>query len=78
MGFKQKPTTDYNPQGNVIIERIHQALGNQLRSFELEERDLNKEEKTFEPSSQLVLMQLGVRIIRHLRLRLASWSLDVT
>ena len=28
--------------------------------------------------SQLVLMQLGVRITQHLRLRLASWSLDVT
>ena len=49
MGLKRKPTTDYNPQGNAIIERIHQVLGNQLRSFELEERDLNKQEKTFEP-----------------------------
>ena len=49
MGMKKKPTTDYNPQSNAIIERIHQVLGNQLRTFELEERDLTEEEKTFEP-----------------------------
>ena len=29
MSLKRKPTTDYNP-------RIHQVLGNQLRTFELE------------------------------------------
>ena len=34
MGIKRKPTTDYNPQANAIVERIHQVLGNQLRSFE--------------------------------------------
>ena len=49
MGIKEKPTTDYNPQANAILERIHQVLGNQLRSFELEDRALTKEESTFEP-----------------------------
>ena len=49
MGMKRKPTTDYNPQSNAIIERVHQVLGNQLRTFELEERALTKEEATFEP-----------------------------
>jgi len=49
MGIKQKPTTDYNPQSNAVLERIHQVLGNQLRSFELEDRPLTKEELTFEP-----------------------------
>ena len=49
MGMKRKPTTEYNPQGNSVLERIHQVLGNQLRSFELEERDLTEEEQTFEP-----------------------------
>ena len=49
MGIKSKPKTDYNPQSNAILERIHQVLGNQLRSFELEERELTKEELTFEP-----------------------------
>ena len=49
MGIKRKPTTDYNPQANAIIERIHQVLGNQLRTFELEQREFTKEEETFEP-----------------------------
>ena len=40
---------DYNPQGNSITERIHQVLGNQLRTFELEERELTEEGQTFEP-----------------------------
>ena len=42
-------STDYNPQGNSIVERIHQVLGNQLRSFELEDREFTKQEETFEP-----------------------------
>ena len=49
MGLKKKPTTSYNPQSNAIIERIHQVLGDQLRTFELEERELTEEEQTFEP-----------------------------
>ena len=49
MGLTRKPTTDYNRQGKSIIERIHQALGNKLRLFDLEERDVNKVEKPFEP-----------------------------
>ena len=49
MNIKKKPTTDYNPQGNSVLERIHQVLGNQLRTFELEERELTKDEETFEP-----------------------------
>jgi hypothetical protein len=35
-GIKAKPTTSYNPQSNGIIERVHQVLGNALRTFELE------------------------------------------
>jgi hypothetical protein len=38
LGITCRPTTSYNPQGNSIIERIHQAMGNMLRAFELEER----------------------------------------
>jgi hypothetical protein len=35
------PTTSYNPQGNSVIEKIHQVMGNMLRAFELEERELD-------------------------------------
>jgi transposase InsO family protein len=38
-----KPTTSYNPQGNVIVERILQVMGNMLRSFELEDRELDQD-----------------------------------
>lgn len=47
-GITQKPTTDYNPQANAILERVHQVLGNSLRTFELEKQELPKE-NPFEP-----------------------------
>ena len=47
-GLREKPMTDYNPQANAILERIHQVIGNMIRSFEIEERDL-PEEDPFEP-----------------------------
>ena len=48
MGITPKPSTDYNPQSNAIIERVHQVLGNALRTFELENREL-EENDPFEP-----------------------------
>jgi hypothetical protein len=39
--IKCRPTTSYNPQGNSIIQRVHYIMGNMLRAFELEERDLD-------------------------------------
>jgi transposase InsO family protein len=35
LGIQCRPTTSYNSQGNSIIERIHQVMGNMLRAFEL-------------------------------------------
>ena len=34
-GIKTKPDSSRNPQANAIIERIHQVLGNLVRSFNL-------------------------------------------
>ena len=42
MGIGKKPTTEYNPQANAMIERVHQVLGNALRTFELENQQLSK------------------------------------
>ena len=42
MGLKQKNTTSYNPQGNSIIKRIHQVLGNAIWSFELKNQELDE------------------------------------
>jgi len=44
-GIKGKPSTSFNPQSNGIIERVHQVLGNALRTFELEEQELD----TYDP-----------------------------
>ena len=41
MGLTKKPSTDYNPQSNAIIERVHQVLGNCLRTFELQKQELD-------------------------------------
>ena len=40
-GMTKKPSTSHNPQANSIIERVHQVLGNMLRTFELEEQELD-------------------------------------
>jgi hypothetical protein len=34
-GMKEKPSSNYNPQSNGIVEQVHQVLGNALRTFEL-------------------------------------------
>ena len=34
-GLKRKPITNRNPQSNAIIERIHQTIGNIIRTFDV-------------------------------------------
>ena len=43
-GIKGKPITTRNPQANSVIERIHQVLANMVRTFELENKYLDKED----------------------------------
>ena len=40
-GIEKKGTTVQNPQANAILERIHQTLGNILRTFELHKSEHN-------------------------------------
>lgn len=40
-GIEKKGTTVRNPQANSILERIHQTLGNILRTFELHKSEAN-------------------------------------
>ena len=40
-GLKKKPSTNYNPQSNGIVERVHQVLNDALRTFELDELELD-------------------------------------
>jgi transposase InsO family protein len=43
-GLEKKSTTAYNPQANGIIERVHQVITDMLRTFELEEQDLDEKD----------------------------------
>ena len=43
-GMKRKPTSKYNPQSNGIVERVHAVLNDILRTFELEEREINEDD----------------------------------
>jgi transposase InsO family protein len=42
--LKKKRSLEYNPQSNGIIERVHQVLNDILRTFELEEMELNNDD----------------------------------
>ena len=43
-GIKQKLITVRNPQANAIVERVHQVLGNMVRTFELEDHYVDAED----------------------------------
>ena len=43
-GIKAKPITTRNPQANAMIERVHQTIGNIIRTFELQENYLDEED----------------------------------
>jgi hypothetical protein len=40
-GLKLKPVTTRNPQANVIIERVHQTIGNIIQTFNVLAMDSN-------------------------------------
>jgi hypothetical protein len=42
-GIKKKPISVRNPQANAIIERVHQTIGNIVRTFELEDNYLDED-----------------------------------
>ena len=40
--IKTKPSSKRNPQANAILERVHGTIGNMIRTFELDEIDLDE------------------------------------
>ena len=38
-GIKKKPITKRNPQANAIVERVHQTIGNMIRTFEVQDQE---------------------------------------
>jgi hypothetical protein len=68
LGIQCRPTTSYTPtpQRNSIVERIPQVRGNILRSFELEERELDPDD----PWNELLhACAFGVRSTFHTTLQ---------
>jgi hypothetical protein len=43
-GIKGKPNTVRKPQANAIVERVHQLIGNIIRTFELENNYLDEDD----------------------------------
>ena len=43
-GIQRKLITVRNPQANAIVERVHQVLGNMVRTFELEDHYVDAED----------------------------------
>eukprot|EP00957_Ditylum_brightwellii_P110162 8402844-Ditylum_brightwellii.AAC.1 len=43
-GVKKRPITGRNPQATSIIERIHQTIGNMIRSFEVHSTDTDEKD----------------------------------
>eukprot|EP00957_Ditylum_brightwellii_P048439 3675890-Ditylum_brightwellii.AAC.1 len=43
-GVKKKPIIARNPQANSIIVRIHQSIGNMIRSFEVHDTSINEKD----------------------------------
>ena len=43
-GITRKPITVRNPQANAIVERVHQTIGNMIRTFELENNYLEEDD----------------------------------
>ena len=40
-GITRKPITARNPQANAILERVHQTIGNILRTFQINNSELD-------------------------------------
>jgi transposase InsO family protein len=61
-GIKKKPITTRNPQANSIIERIHQMIGNMIRTHQVGSEDINKDDPW---SGILAAMMFATRATYH-------------
>jgi hypothetical protein len=43
-GIKRKGTSVRNPQANAILERIHQTIANMIRTFQIQDSEIDKED----------------------------------
>lgn len=62
-GVKKRPITKRNPQANAIIERVHQTIGNMLRTFSVQTNDDLDESDPW--SGILTSVAFGIRATVH-------------
>ena len=43
-GIRKKPISARNPQANSIVERVHQTIGNMIRTFSVQDMELDEED----------------------------------
>ena len=48
-GLKTTPITARNPQANLIVERVHQTMGNMFRTMQPQMRDLVNKNSAEQP-----------------------------
>ena len=73
-GVKTKPITVRNPQANAIVERVHQTIGNMVRTFELENHDLDEDDPW---KGTLSATAFAVRSTIHTTLWKTPWTSGV-
>ena len=69
-GLKRKPITTRNPQANAIIERVHQTIGNIIRTFDVQTMD-----ETDPWSGILAATMFAVRATYHTTLKASPMQL---
>ena len=62
-GIKKKGISPRNPQANSILERIHQVIGNMIKTFQIYDREDLKEQDPW--SGILAAIMFGVRATYH-------------
>ena len=65
-GIRTRPITARNPQANSIIERVHQTIGNMIRSFEVQSIDLDEDDPL---SGILSAVSFAIRATYHTTLQ---------
>ena len=77
--MKEKVSLPWNPQPNSILERIHQILAGCLRTFELEDKeiDINEADPFAEYLAQAAYAK-GVASMLHMVDLQVNWSLEGT
>ena len=72
-GVKKKPISKRNPQANAIVERVHQTIGNMIRTFKIHKNEELPEDDPF--SGVLTTVAFAIRATVHTTTRVMPMQL---